>query len=727
MTSIESSSLPTEGPSETTENPDNLSSIPSKRKRVRTTESTWEHTRKPEGSEPERAGQKKDLVFYCKYCINPSYSTYVSTTFRNHLLKAHSIEVEDSKEHPVKKASTSLLKDAFAKAGHINTVQLQLREEQVLRNAFNRKAAIEALVQLVTVRNLPYNCSQWPELHALLMAVNYTAADLINTSHGSLQKLVSNSFFIHKDILRKKLQSSSSKLHLSADVWSAPNHKAFLGICVQFVEDTKETRQALLALSQLPGLDGPGSHSGAEQWKLLQPVLEDYGIWHKIGYVTGDNHGVNDVLCRALSEFMSTKGITWQAKHHRIRCHGHIINLIVQAFLFMDSKEAVQAACKQIEELDGASYDMDMIEAWKKSKGLGWRQMGPLGKVHNIAVHIRGDDYRYNLFQKRAGRVLGLDNDTRWNSWFLLLDVTLKKEEHVKWYQDKYYDSLKDDYLTPDDWLTLRETRNFLQPFWKITQLTEGYRATLDYSLFTMDVLHKHFNQAFDKYKGNQKLLGCLLASWYVFDKYYQLSDESPAYAAAIILHPSRRKAHIQKNWPKAWHKKVFNGVKKLWEDDYKGLLTVDSTPSLTPIVQPDEYDLLAQELDVVGTMPDADEYETYISQTPIPIDCSPLTWWLRDEQQERYPCLSKMAVDILSIPAMSADPERVFSGARRTISWDRMQLGASTIEKGECLKSWIRSGITSGLPAEVVEKYLEESAVGKAGTTTPSQEGIDE
>ncbi|EKG08903.1 transposase-like protein, partial [Macrophomina phaseolina MS6] len=132
----------------------------------------------------------------------------------------------------------------------------------------------------------------------------------------------------------------------------------------------------------------------------------------------------------------------WRAEHRRIRCHGHVVNLIVQAFLFMHSQEAVEAACKQIEELDEASYDMDMIEAWKRSKGLGWREMGPLGKVHNIAIHIRANDYRYNLFKRRAGRVLGLDNDTRWNSWFLLLDVTLEKQEHVKWYQDKYYDSL---------------------------------------------------------------------------------------------------------------------------------------------------------------------------------------------------------------------------------------------------------------------------------------------
>ena len=54
------------------------------------------------------------------------------------------------------------------------------------------------------------------------------------------------------------------------------------------------------------------------------------------------------------------------------------------------------------------------------------------------------------------------------------------------------------------------------------------------------------------------------------------------------------------------------------------------------------------------------------------------------------------MATDILSIPAMSDEPERVFSGARRTISWDRIRLGVSNIEKTQCLKSWIASGVIS-------------------------------
>jgi hypothetical protein len=47
------------------------------------------------------------------------------------------------------------------------------------------------------------------------------------------------------------------------------------------------------------------------------------------------------------------------------------------------------------------------------------------------------------------------------------------------------------------------------------------------------------------------------------------------------------------------------------------------------------------------------------------------------------------MAIDILSIPPMSAEAERVFSGARRTISWERAALGSVSVERGECLKSW--------------------------------------
>ena len=60
------------------------------------------------------------------------------------------------------------------------------------------------------------------------------------------------------------------------------------------------------------------------------------------------------------------------------------------------------------------------------------------------------------------------------------------------------------------------------------------------------------------------------------------------------------------------------------------------------------------------------------------------------------------MALDILSVPAMSAEPERVFSSARITITDRRASLGIETVEAIECLKSWLRKDNISWVDTEV-------------------------
>jgi hypothetical protein len=51
------------------------------------------------------------------------------------------------------------------------------------------------------------------------------------------------------------------------------------------------------------------------------------------------------------------------------------------------------------------------------------------------------------------------------------------------------------------------------------------------------------------------------------------------------------------------------------------------------------------------------------------------------------------MAISILSIPTESSEPERTFSGARQTCSWDRSRLTCLNIKKIECIGSWLREG----------------------------------
>ena len=70
------------------------------------------------------------------------------------------------------------------------------------------------------------------------------------------------------------------------------------------------------------------------------------------------------------------------------------------------------------------------------------------------------------------------------------------------------------------------------------------------------------------------------------------------------------------------------------------------------------------------------------------------------------------MAIEVLSVPAMSDDPERVFSCTRRTISWDRARLAAETIEKLECLGNWVQNDLIRKLYVAVGDEIMDISAL---------------
>jgi hypothetical protein len=140
--------------------------------------------------------------------------------------------------------------------------------------------------------------------------------------------------------------------------------------------------------------------------------------------------------------------------------------------------------------------------------------------------------------------------------------------------------------------------------------------------------------------------------------------------------------------------------VKKLWERYQEEVIPsqADLAFSYNNLSEPkelDTFDQIALSLRSVARLTSEDQYEDYNCQdSHSPGKIGALAWWLQDAQRQRWPRLALMAIDILSIPPISDEPERVFSGARRTVSWDRGQIEAETIELRECLKHWKRSGI---------------------------------
>lgn len=66
------------------------------------------------------------------------------------------------------------------------------------------------------------------------------------------------------------------------------------------------------------------------------------------------------------------------------------------------------------------------------------------------------------------------------------------------------------------------------------------------------------------------------------------------------------------------------------------------------------------------------------------------LNWWMVNKT--KYPVISRMAHDVLAIPATSVASEAAFSTGERIISDYRSRLSSSTVEALICLQDWMRA-----------------------------------
>ncbi|XP_044717983.1 transposase-like protein [Hirsutella rhossiliensis] len=211
----------------------------------------------------------------------------------------------------------------------------------------------------------------------------------------------------------------------------------------------------------------------------LMRIIRRYSLAQKIGYFTGDNDAKNDTCLRQLAvDLLREYGLAFDPISSRTRCAGHIISLSLQAFLIATSESALRAAIEQAQDesnqvtVAGALHDHIQLEPASGRHGrrrrrndtAGWRSIGPMGKLHNIAVFIRNSTIHNDAWDDIAGRALGIDNITRWNSWFKLLDAAISQE-------------------------VLKMTHELLQPFHQATLEQQMQWASIDQVLENMDIL----------------------------------------------------------------------------------------------------------------------------------------------------------------------------------------------------------------------------------------------
>lgn len=200
---------------------------------------------------------------------------------------------------------------------------------------------------------------------------------------------------------------------------------------------------------------------------------------------------------------------------------------------------------------------------------------------------------------------------------------------------------------------------------------------------------------------------------WWVLSKYYEESDRNPIYATALLLHPEKRRRYLDRHWAAEWSRTAIAGARQHWAKYKDRPLPSKSMARLNDterrVVTP--YERIKQSMSVLDEPGNEDEFEKFINSPPgLMTTSTPLEWWCREEQRIEFPRLHQLAIDVLSVQAMSDDPERVFSCARRTISWDRARLSADIIEKLQCLSNWVKNDLIRKVYVAVDDNVIEVS-----------------
>ncbi|KAM4061276.1 transposase-like protein [Hirsutella rhossiliensis] len=592
-----------------------------------------------------------------------------------------------------------------------------------LKNQFDKDVFQSLLLAWITESNVAFRAVEAPRFRRLLEYLNPSIAlTQAHMTHSTIRTKLFQEYHQYKHIVIKELRERPGQIHLAFDGWRSPNRYALNGIAAFYLSKEKRPQKIILGLPELRE-----SHTGENIASQVAEVIESFEIQDKIGYFTLDNAKNNDTAVAALGHVFNFEG-----KQRRVRCFGHIINLVAKALLFGKDNEVFKS--EERLDLDLARHDL-------------WRKRGPIGKLHNLVHWIHQSDrltYMLRDLQRKRDSTkkpvdVLTDNMTRWLSHYKMMDralllhdflddlVALEQFEYTR-SRSKKKDMpacLRDsDLLTGNDWTVISHFRNILKHFENAIKALEGdaqirvrkggnlvaYGTAWDI-IQAFEYLLERLEEAKEFAKDvpdSEHFAINVELGWKKLEKYYIKLVECPVYYAAVALHPALRLQWFEEAWAHRpeWVLEARRIVRGIWERDYKSLILSDD--EAIPMVKRRKVDdlnefqqfRLRHRLQAGQTAttrrgpPTADEFDRWT--VDIGADdgdiTDPFQYWQLKEST--YPRLARMAFDMLSIPPMSAECERAFSFAGLMVTRLRSRLQANTINAGQAIRSWLKAGL---------------------------------
>ncbi|KAG6980228.1 putative AC9 transposase [Fusarium oxysporum f. sp. conglutinans] len=341
----------------------------------------------------------------------------------------------------------------------------------------------ELSVGYIIDSNLPFSTFESAYLQELFRQLDSDFYAQIPWGRTSAKKELEDILSLKKAAVREELDEAVTQIHINFNLWTSPNRLAFISIFGHFIDRSNSHQSRLHAFRRQIG-----SHAGENIAYTVRNVVRDWGIDRKIGVSICDNAASNDVCLRNFYTNLDASITRADAEARRMRCFGHILNLVAQAFLYGDDAASFELQSEAYGMLERVEEDLEH-----------WRAKGPVGKLHNIVKFIRASPQRTEAFKAHAREQEEADiyklaeestaeleviqnNATRWNSTYMMIERALVKQSELNSFiQDLGLEADASkrvpmaDMLTSDDWKVLREVSHILEPIYNMTMRTQGW------------------------------------------------------------------------------------------------------------------------------------------------------------------------------------------------------------------------------------------------------------
>jgi hypothetical protein len=137
---------------------------------------------------------------------------------------------------------------------------------------------------MVADQNLSFEFPTSDTFQAYAHFMRPDAAKHLPSSSTTLRVWILEAYKAHKEVMIEVLHAAPGLVHITADVWTAPNDVPLLGTVGHFVNENGWVYHIILGLWEIEGV-----HTGEILCSVLVQILSQYQVWTKVGYFVLDN------------------------------------------------------------------------------------------------------------------------------------------------------------------------------------------------------------------------------------------------------------------------------------------------------------------------------------------------------------------------------------------------------------------------------------------------------